>query len=1121
MNNLVEQSRAQQVKALFEAAVDLAPEARLLFLQNQTDDAELRAAVQKLLDAHAQAGSFLETSLLLNTASITAEATIGQRLGPYRLLCEIGRGGMAIVYLAARADDEFQQQVAIKLLWARAENAEVVRRFRQERQILAKLNHPNIARLLDGGTNDQGWPYLVMEYIEGVPLTRYCDAQGLNIPARLQLFQTVCAAVAYAHQHLVIHRDLKPSNILVSSETGGESVVKLLDFGIAKMLTPESRDDLRTRTGLLWLTPEYASPEQIREETITTASDVYSLGVLLYELLTGVRPHNLEERPLHEIIRALAEEDPLPPSQVATATHATHCAEDSKEKLQRRLRGDLDNIVLLALSKQAPPRYLTVEQLSVDIGRHLNGEPVLARPSTLTYRAAKYIKRHKAQTALLALLCLGLVFALWQWQVTHARERTQRQELYAAQLRQASAAWFEENPRGYDEILQSPPVQPHPGEEDLRGLEWRYLWQLGHRERLTIEGIDGFDYSLLDGVKNVLFTQTEKLRRFMLRDANTGRILSERILPGAGFTHAYTNENGRPTLLYQADNGALLEQDFLSGAQRPLLTDPSPITHLATDADGMLLTGHADGQVKQWERQTGRPLSPLFTAAGRLRSLQQTRDHERIAALTTDGVMQLRDVPQQRELLRLEQVAGFYLDRDAGNWMVVEFRNRLLGIYDLKTARQVNTLDTSRNPVLFISGQTQAPLIISHQDNTVSFYELPTLRLLKRFVGHQAWVNAAQLSDSRKWLATASSDRTVRLWDVATQRELVMLRGHQSDVMQVFWFDQDRQLASLSNDHVLKVWDVAAVLRPELLTAHKGRVFSVVFSSNGRLLASAHQERTVMLWDAETGTPLKMLSGHSGQVLCVNFSPDGRRLVASGEGRAARVWDVATGNPLFDLCCHQHQQHFVVFSPDNKLIATASDDKTIKLWDATNGGELRTLTGHTQDIWSLAFTPDSRTLASGTDKGEMSFWDVMSGQRLHTFYPHGDASVWSIAYTPDGQSFITASGDHTARLWHTVTRQLMREFKGHTDSLFELALSLDGQRLATASRDKTVRFWNVATGQQLLKLNGHTDQVWSVALAPDGNTLASGSWDRTVRLWWASPALPHQANRSTLNASQK
>ncbi|MEP7338593.1 MAG: serine/threonine-protein kinase, partial [Acidobacteriota bacterium] len=276
-------------------------------------DSEVRAEVEQLLGLQVKAIEFLERPPLFDVALPSGQDQTGKQIGAYRLLRQIGRGGMGTVYLAERADDVHRKQVAVKLVWPGFDSAEIFKRFRQERHILAELDHPNIARLLDGGTTDEGWSYVVMEYVDGEPLTRYCNQHKLSVAERLKLFQQVCAAVSYAHRNLVVHRDLKPSNILVTKD----GTAKLLDFGIAKILDPALRPDSLslTNTGMQAMTPEYASPEQVRGETITTATDVYSLGVLLYELLTGHQPYHFPKRALHEVMRVIAEQEPLRPSQ--------------------------------------------------------------------------------------------------------------------------------------------------------------------------------------------------------------------------------------------------------------------------------------------------------------------------------------------------------------------------------------------------------------------------------------------------------------------------------------------------------------------------------------------------------------------------------------------------------------------------------------------------------------------------------------------------------------------------------------------------------------------------------------------------------------------------------------
>ncbi len=458
--------RWERIKRLFELALERPPNQRAAFLAEVcAGDDQLRTEIESLLSSHEEAGSFIEMPALAAAAELLGKepgaSEVRQRIGPYKLIREIGHGGMGAVYLAVRADEQFQKRVALKLIRHGMNNRDILRRFRQERQILASLDHPNIARLLDGGTSEDGLPYFVMEYIEGLPITDYCDHHKLNTTERLKLFRQVCTAVEYAHQNLVVHRDLKPSNMLVTAE----GVAKLLDFGIAKLLNPELSGQTiePTATALRLMTPEYASPEQVRGESVTTASDVYSLGVVLYELLTGHRPFRVKSRAPHEILRIVCEEEPVRPSTAVTRVEVetdsdgtvratltpesvSRTREGPPEKLRRRLKGDLDNIVLMALRKEPQRRYPTVNQLSEDLRRHLEGEPVVARRSTFGYRAAKLIKRNKiavTAAALILLTLLGGIVATW-WQARVAnRERAIAERRFTDVRRLANSFLFE------------------------------------------------------------------------------------------------------------------------------------------------------------------------------------------------------------------------------------------------------------------------------------------------------------------------------------------------------------------------------------------------------------------------------------------------------------------------------------------------------------------------------------------------------------------------------------------------------------------------------------------------------------------------------------------------------
>lgn len=426
----------ERVETLFADVLVQPPEARSSYLAMICDpDTGLYREVASLLAAHEEAEGFLVEPAVVSQLLDTT--TPLEQLGPYHVLKELGHGGMGTVFLAERADGQYEQLVAIKVVRLGAGAEIIARRFQAERQILARLQHPHIATLYDGGTTDDGRPYLVMEYIDGSRIDTYCRDHDLSIPQRIALFRTVCETVQYAHQHFIVHRDIKPDNILITPE----GTVKLLDFGIAKLLDVEppthpDQTGLNTLTtmGMPVLTPEYASPEQILGGSITTASDVYSLGVVLYELLCGRRPHQLAARSeLPVLLRAVCEDDVSPPSAVAP-------------EQRRQLRSDLDAITLRALQKNPEQRYTSVQQLAEDLERYLRGLPVLATESSLRYRSAKFLRRHWKSvlaTSLVGLaLLLGMLTTTWQMRIAQS-ERARAQTRYQEVRQLANTLLFE------------------------------------------------------------------------------------------------------------------------------------------------------------------------------------------------------------------------------------------------------------------------------------------------------------------------------------------------------------------------------------------------------------------------------------------------------------------------------------------------------------------------------------------------------------------------------------------------------------------------------------------------------------------------------------------------------
>lgn len=464
--------RFQRLEEIFHEVSALPPEERASAVAERcAGDSRLADRVRALLRADEQAGSFLETPVVSPVLRLAPSLSLlGRRLGAYRIEEKIGQGGMGAVYRAVRADGAYEQSVALKVFSAGADRDDLLARFRTERQILASLEHPGIARLLDGGTTEEGLPYLVMERVDGIPIDRYCDEHRLTVEERLALFLQVCSAVAYAHRHLVVHRDLKPSNILVTP--AGEP--RLLDFGIAKILAgsgPSAAELLaETQTGYRLLTPQYASPEQLTGGPVTTASDVYSLGVLLYVLLCGRLPYRFDPARPGSLEQAVLEQEAERPSAAvlwersggtvnAGAVNAGTADEGadpervaavrgmSRRQLARRLAGDLDNIILLALAKEGAQRYASVELLAQDLAHFRAGLPVAARPATFGYRLGKFVRRHRrgvglGAAALLAIVALAVVMTVQAYQMARQRDAMEQERDKAVRMRRLVEGMF-------------------------------------------------------------------------------------------------------------------------------------------------------------------------------------------------------------------------------------------------------------------------------------------------------------------------------------------------------------------------------------------------------------------------------------------------------------------------------------------------------------------------------------------------------------------------------------------------------------------------------------------------------------------------------------------------------
>ena len=456
-------NRWQKLKNIFSEALELKDDEREAYIEKSCGgDEKLKEEVLSLLAAHDTQGAIDNSPEQLIKASIShykPGEKEGEQIGPYKITETLGHGGMGSVYLAKRSDGQFEQEVALKLLQAGFTSELQKHRFIAERQILASLNHENIARLLDGGIIGNGQPWFAMEYVEGRPIDKHCDANQLTINQRLKLFLKVCDAVQFAHRKLIIHRDLKPSNILVTK--GGK--LKLLDFGIAKALNPgdgATESGTKTRTGLLPLTPAYASPEQIRSEAVTAASDIYQLGVILYKLLTGCRPYEVSGKTPGEMEQIICEKQPVRPGTAVTKLlpelndkenaprEISQARQTKPDKLRKHLQGDLDTIVLKALRKEPDRRYDSVGQMTADIRNYLSGRPVMAHPDSMGYRVRKFIGRHKTGVAsiafiILLLICYGVTITWYSQRTRAALDRAQQESRKSEQVIDFLVGMFE------------------------------------------------------------------------------------------------------------------------------------------------------------------------------------------------------------------------------------------------------------------------------------------------------------------------------------------------------------------------------------------------------------------------------------------------------------------------------------------------------------------------------------------------------------------------------------------------------------------------------------------------------------------------------------------------------
>ena len=1055
----------------------------------------MRREVESMLEESSSVGDFLESPAIVGLreppkvglpAAVVRESS-GDMIGSFQLGDLLGEGGCGMVY-AAEQHVPVRRTVALKIIKLGMDTNSVIARFESERQALAIMDHPNIAKVLDAGATDTGRPYFVMELVRGVAITEFCDEQKLSTPARLELFMQVCLAIQHAHQKGIIHRDIKPSNILVAAGDDGPNP-KVIDFGIAKATEQRLTErTLFTAVESFIGTPTYMSPEQaeVGGIDIDTRSDIYALGVLLYELLVGHTPFEaseLQQLPLDEMRRTIRESEPERPSLKFgklpnfEQQKIADCHECEPGKLSGLLRGDLDWIVMKCLEKDRKRRYASASDLVADIERHLQSKPVYARPPSKIYRLKKLFRRHGAAIATGVMLFLtmlaGIALSTTQAiRATHAeresREGREVQEKLRLKAEQGelramqSAAAADLNEYVADINLTQLALSegnfgrarqlidkhiPEPGEIDHCGFEWRYLSKLGLGDAHVALPNQG---SL---VQALAYSSDGRLLAVGLRneiriwDVATRTLVTS--LPGGADSLLFLNDgktlvsSDRGTT-WVVDTSSWFEIAELRGSSGPLVLSPDGSQLATSSSEGIRIWDTADWfEVQRFPDALPGPIK--FSPDGKI-----------LAGLSKMGIA-LWSLQGQRLLHVLEDSEGVN-DADSAGTLAFSLDGRHL----------IAPRNTESAWGIFVLG----------------VWDVETGEEIEAMRGHTGAVVAASGGAPFNLLVSASLDHSVGLWDLATNEKLALLNGHRSEVWSVALSPNGRTVASGSKDGDVRIWSTSVEREADIIP---GEFTPIGFSSDSQNLAVLGKDNSIRM----LALPTLELSEPSPASSPVSFGADLKTMALAREDGSVEIVTPGGGQKQ-TIRVAQKRVNFLRICPRGDTLLTQSGLQPMYLWD---------LRDPKSPVMSLraesAYVSADGSMLAGFGIGNLvGIWDLDARRRIHQFSVERTSGS-SGAISTDGKLLAVSGGlsdsDNQVSLWETASGKMIGSLSGHKQSVRSLAFTPDGLTLATASEDGTIKLWNVATRQELLSIRRPGSSLRHLMFSPDGQWLVGNS----------------------------